>query len=208
VSIDYHLEELKIARDPTHPRHLLPPLLPPSRKVLDIGCGAGQTLMTAYPDRFTYGLDVDFEALKLGRSLTDRVFFACARAEALPYPDGHFDAVIARGCLPYTNIHASLKEIHRVLRPGGTLWMTLCLFSVPWKQAQRANWKGRIYFLYIVLNSLHFHFFQNQFSFFGRRESFQTARGITRALRRHGFDRVTIQRGAHFVVTARTPGAV
>ena len=204
MSEDYHRGELKIALDPSHPAHILPPPLPRSRRVLDIGCGAGQTLIAAYPDRVSFGLDIDFDALKLGRSLTDRVCFVCGKAESLPWPNGQFDMVIARVSLAYTNIGASLKEIHRVLGEGGQLWMTLHPLSVPWKQAKSSNYKGRIFFAYILLNSICFHFAQKQFPFLGRYESFQTERGISQALIKNGFEGISISRGRHFLVTARS----
>ena len=93
--------------------------------VVEIGCGAGQTLIAAYNNRVTFGLDVDPGALRLGRSLTQNVRFVCGKAEALPYGDEQFDLVLARGSVPYFNIPASLREMRRVLRPGGTVWMTL-----------------------------------------------------------------------------------
>ncbi len=202
MSGPYHREELAIALDPNHPSHILPPLLPDCRRVLDVGCGAGQTLLTTYADRVTFGLDIDRDALKLGKSLTDRTRFVCGRAEALPWSNAQFDMVIARVSLAYTNINASLREIHRVLRRGGHLWMTLHPFSVPWRQARSSNYKGRIFFAYVVLNSALFHLTGRQVAFFGRYESFQTESGISRALRRNGFDIISIQRRTHFVVTA------
>ncbi len=69
----YHLDELRIAQDPSHPAHLLPPPVPASHRVLGVGCGAGQILLTAYPEQFTFGIDVDWSALRLGRRLTHKM---------------------------------------------------------------------------------------------------------------------------------------
>jgi hypothetical protein len=44
---DYHLRELEIARSPSDSRRVMPPVLPGIRRVLDIGCDAGQTLIAA-----------------------------------------------------------------------------------------------------------------------------------------------------------------
>ncbi|MEP6715422.1 MAG: class I SAM-dependent methyltransferase [Terriglobia bacterium] len=206
MSENYHLRELAIALDASHSAHILPPPLPPSDRVLDIGCGAGQTLIAAYPDRISFGLDIDFDALKLGRSLAENVRFVRARAEALPWRDGEFDLVIARVSLAYTDIAASLLEVRRVLRDGGQLWMTLHPFAIPWKQAVSGNYKGWILFGYILMNSILFHFTQKQFSFRGKFESFQTDGGLTRALRRSGFEQISISRGRHYLVTARKAG--
>jgi ubiquinone/menaquinone biosynthesis C-methylase UbiE len=207
-SATYHRGELNAALDPNHPGHLLPPDLPIGHRVLDIGCGAGQTLIAAYPNRISFGLDPDMEALRLGRSLTDRIQFACGRSEMLPYRDEQFEMAIARVSLPYTNINASLKEIRRVLKKGGAIWMVLHPFSVPWKQVKRSNFKGKIFFAYVLLNSMAFDLLQGQFPFLGRYESFQTERGITKALGKNGFGEVSITRGRHFVVTARASDSV
>jgi SAM-dependent methyltransferase len=173
--------------------------------VAAIGCGAGQTLIAAYSDQMTFGLDIDPAALRLGRSLTQKVRFVCGKAEALPYRDGQFDMVVARVSMPYFNIRASLQEIRRVLRPGGMVWMTLHTIAIPWRSARTANYKGKLFFAYICLNSILFHVCQRQFPLLGRYESFQTERGITRALRRLGFVDICIARGTHFVVSATKP---
>jgi ubiquinone/menaquinone biosynthesis C-methylase UbiE len=202
MNAKYHLAELKISLDASHPGHTLPPPRPATDAILDIGCGVGQTLIAAYGDLVTFGLDVDLGALKLGRSLSENVRFVCGKAEALPYRDQQFDMVVVRASLPYFNIHASLREIRRVLRPGGAVWMTLHPISIPWKAAKTANFKGRIFFAYICLNSILFHFSQRQFALLGRCESFQTAGGIARALRQVGFLDITITRASQFQVTA------
>jgi len=178
--------------------------VPAGTRVLDVGCGAGQTLVVAYPELESFGIDVDVKALSLGKRIAPDVRFTSGRAEQLPFGDAQFDLVIARVSLAYTNVRQSLREINRVLKPGGRLWITLHSFSVPWASAKTSNWKGKIFFAYIVVNSLCLHFVGRVTSFFGRYESFQTQRGITRLLERTGFEDVVIERERHFVVTARS----
>jgi ubiquinone/menaquinone biosynthesis C-methylase UbiE len=202
-SAEYNLGELKIALNRNDPRHILPPPLPLSARVLDVGCGSGQSLIAAYPDRTTFGVDIDLDALRLGKTLSERTCLVNSSAEALPFQSNQFDLVFARVSLPYTNIPASLREMRRVLKANGTVWMTLHPFAIPWEQAKRSGYKGKIYFAYVLLNSLLFHLFQRQFSFLGRYESFQTEEGIRRALVQSGFSSVQIEQGRHFLVTAR-----
>src|SRR5437870_4575372 len=97
----YHLRELEIALDPSDPGHVSPPTIEPGRLILDIGCGAGQTLTAAYAGRPSVGIDIDLEALQLGREFGCSAPLACARAEALPFCDTCFDLVIARSSLQY-----------------------------------------------------------------------------------------------------------
>lgn len=199
----YHLSELAIARDPNDPRHVNPPRFSPDHRVLDVGCGAGQTLIACYGDRRPFGIDVALDALQLGRSLTDRVAFIGAAAERLPFRDGSFDVVIARVSLPYTDLRLSLPEIRRVLKPGGFFWAVLHPISITWTNVDPGNPRTLLFFGYVVLNSLLYHFTGRMVSFRGGRyESFQTWSGMRRALRAAGFVRMTANRGRHFVVTA------
>lgn len=204
MSDAYHLAELKVALDPTHPSHVVPPSLPANKRVLDIGCGAGQTLIAVYPDRVSFGMDIDMGALKLGRTLTKDVRFACGTANTLPYRDGSFDMVVARVSLIYSNLPVAFREIRRVLGKGGEVWITLHPFSVAWKHTHGYNWKGWIFFGYILLNSALFHVMEKQFSVMGRYESFQTRRGLYRSLRKNGFTDISVQKSKdRFTITAR-----
>src|SRR5436309_9991177 len=109
-----HLAELKIALDSNDRRSVNPANIPAGAKVLDVGCGAGQTLIVKCGERYSFGIDIDFSALALGRTLTNQVGFVCGAAESLPFRDRSFEFVIARVSLPYTNILKSLREISRV----------------------------------------------------------------------------------------------
>lgn len=202
----YHLKELKIAGDPADQRHVNPPTFPEDRRVLDVGCGAGQTLITCYGDRFSFGVDVDLDALRLGQSLTKQVSFVCAAAESLPFCDAGFDVVIARVSIPYSDLGRSLREIRRVLKPGGFFWAVLHPISLRWyKKVNLRRPRTLLRLVYVTLNSVLFHFTGRVVPYRrGRYESFQTSSGIERALRAAGFARITVSRQAHFVVTAET----
>jgi len=200
----YHLEELRKAQDPNNPDPCLPPPVPASYVILDVGCGAGQTLMVAYPANSGFGIDIDLDALALGRRLSNGIRFACARAEGLPFRDGTFDMVIARVSLVYSDLDRAIAEIQRVLKQSSTVWITLHPFSLCWRQCKKTNVKGWARFTYIILNSLLFHFAQRHFSLRGRYESFSTRRGIERVLTRHGFVDVSIVREpCRYLVSAR-----
>jgi ubiquinone/menaquinone biosynthesis C-methylase UbiE len=169
---------------------------------LDIGCGAGQTLIAAFPDQTTFGLDMDFNALRLGCQWTPMVCFAQGRAEQLPYRNETFGMVIARVSLPYTDLNESLREIHRVLKPGGKLWATMHPFRIVWRQMLASNYKGMLFFTFVVFNSFLLHVFQRQIRVLNQCETFQTNSGMRRMLQRAGFTDINIQRGEHFLVTA------
>lgn len=209
----YHIQELKIA--------LLDqdrgdsPLVETGafRRVLDIGCGAGQTLIAlGCREANCVGVDVDLEGLQLGKTLARNIGFVCASGEKLPFGVAQFDFVISRVALPYMNIPKVLTEISRVLEPGGKVWLLLHTWETT-KNRLRADlkelrWKDAIYCVYIVLNSLTLLFFGFQWSFplnRSRCESFQTNRSISQALSKRGFVDITIRRARFFVVSARKP---
>ena len=83
------------------------------RRILDIGCGAGQTLIgsTLDPGVLAVGIDLDHAALALGKQFTPSIHFVEGRGEALPFNHEAFDLVICRVALPYMHIARALSEI-------------------------------------------------------------------------------------------------
>jgi SAM-dependent methyltransferase len=212
-SKDYHLRELQIAQDPGADGHLLPAVTALDRTILDIGCGAGQTLIASNltPAQRGVGVDVDTEALALGRQLDRSLLLICASAESLPLPNEVFDLVISRVALPYTDIPRAVGEIGRVLKPGGRCWLVLHPMSMgAWsalRHISRGQIKGTVFQLYALMNGLSLHFFGRQFAFPFKPnrpfESCQTRRGIARALRASGLAEISVRRDRHFVITAK-----
>ena len=200
---EYHADEFRIALDPTSALHIMPDT-GTAEAVLDVGCGAGQTLLALGQHKRRVGVDVDIEALRFG-SLTasDRIRVVAAQGEHLPFADGTFDFVYSRVALPYMDIPAALSEMHRVLRPHGRLWLALHTIDIPAAQFRRGNLKGRIYTMYTVLNGLWFHVSGRTFRIVGGRcESIQTERGMRIALARAGFSNAEFRQTTHFTVTA------
>lgn len=210
-SREYHLRELEIAQSPDDPRHVMPLILPRHRRILDIGCGAGQTLIASElaPGVQATGLDIDFEALLLGRELTQRVGFVAGRAERLPFPDASFDLVLSRVTAPLTFVPATLAEIGRVTAPGGEIWLVLHSLDKTVRDLRASlrsgHWKRAAYRSYVLANGALFHFTGRLVPspLDGHYESFQTNAAIGRQLRRAGFDDVVAIDGRHYVVTAR-----
>jgi ubiquinone/menaquinone biosynthesis C-methylase UbiE len=214
-SAHYHLAELKIAQDPTAAGHILPPIPAGCRAVLDIGCGAGQTLIASKlaPEVIACGIDPDVSALQLGSELTEGIQFANAVGEDLPFAAQTFDLVFSRVALPYTNIPRALAEMERVLAPGGTVWLSLhpSRFAVAafGRAVQARSLRALIFSVYVVMNGWMLHTLGRQVAWpLGRRryESFQTSGGMKRALQRAGFHEARVlSKDRFFVVTARKP---
>jgi ubiquinone/menaquinone biosynthesis C-methylase UbiE len=105
--------------------------LAPGHAVLDIGCGTGTLIVAAkraHPAVAFTGIDPDPKALhRAGRKASRAVIavrFERAFADDLPYSDGSFDRVLSSFMLhhlePETR-HRTLREVLRVLRPGGSV---------------------------------------------------------------------------------------
>lgn len=204
-SIAYHEGELRVALDAANPQRLVPEP-GDAASILDIGCGAGQTLVALGAGRRSVGVDIDVDALRVAARgpLGEPLRVAAAQGERLPFADGAFDYVYSRVALPYMDIGSALGEMHRVLRPGGRLWLALHPIAIPAAQFRRGNLKGKIYALYTMLNGAWFHFTGRIFRLPGGIcESIQTERGMTIALSRAGFTSIGFHRtSVHFTVTA------
>lgn len=215
-SLHYHLRELDTALDPGDPNHCLPEVRQDERDVLDIGCGVGQLFVAQSarrPAGMRVGLDVEQAPLAYAaRHFPTAAFFVRARAESLPLRAASFDLVVARVSLPYTNLPRALDEIHRVLRPGGRVWLSLHPMAMTWRELGAALRDGRlkdvVFRCYVLANGALLHACGRVWPFTnGRRESFQTEGGMRRALRAKGFTEILIKRDRHFVVDARRLGS-
>ena len=209
---NYHIDELRIATNAEHPRRILPPVMKDDRRVLDVGCGAGQTLIaTSFePGTTVIGLDLDQSALCLGRQLDQTIGFVCGRAQSLPFQGERFDFVFSRVALPYMPLHDTLSEIRRVLKAGGRLWLVLHPYSMVVKETLQAlaglNVKRAAVCLYVIVNGMVLNAFGKEFHLPFRKdyyESFQTIRGIRKLLLKAGFDEIRAERNGFFVATAR-----
>jgi ubiquinone/menaquinone biosynthesis C-methylase UbiE len=207
----YHVLELQIACNPADTRRVMPRIRPHHRLILDVGCGAGQTLIASSlaPGVTAIGIDSDAAALGLGRRLDKRIGFACAKGESLPLPSDHFDLVISRVSLPYMRRRAALAEMARVLRPGGDAWFVLHPAARLKRElatcVRRGDIRQALHRLYVMGNGALASFTGHEFPspLSGRYESFQTEDGIRRELEALGFVDIAIERRSFFVVTAR-----
>jgi SAM-dependent methyltransferase len=106
----------------------------PGQGVLDVACGTGvlarEAARRAGPEAAVVGLDVNEGMLDVARQTSPEIDWRAGQAESLPFADGSFDAVISQfGLMFFTDRAGALREMWRVLRPGGRLavavWDTL-----------------------------------------------------------------------------------
>jgi SAM-dependent methyltransferase len=99
------------------------------KNVLDVGCGNGYVLSKyAGAGAHVFGIDLTRQGIDLSRQrfsyLGLQGEFHIANAEELPYEDQSFDCVCSMGVLHHVpDISKAIKEIFRVLKPGGRLIM-------------------------------------------------------------------------------------
>jgi SAM-dependent methyltransferase len=101
-------------------------------RVLDVGCGSGQTLrvVESLNDAADLlGLDPDAAACSQGRQRGERARFLQGEGERLPLADSCVSHVICRVALNYMHQGRALAEMARVLRPGGKLVLSYIAFG-------------------------------------------------------------------------------
>jgi ubiquinone/menaquinone biosynthesis C-methylase UbiE len=112
---------------------LLAPLaLAPGQTALDLGCGPGyvaaQIARLVGPNGHVHALDVNADFVARARAVAaeagveKRVDVQHLTGERFPLPDASCDRALAKNVLEYVpSVEATLRELHRVLKPGGTL---------------------------------------------------------------------------------------
>ncbi len=208
--IQYHLDELEVASDPSSPYHVQPKFEAGDQYILDIGCGIGQTLIASQLGnrRLVIGMDIELESLVYGRKHYDSIRYINGNAEHLPFADNSFDKIISRVAMPYTDIPRSIAELHRVLKPGGSIWITLHPLSKSLQQfsdsARQLSAKGVLFRSYAIINGCCFHLFGRLFRWpVGNViESFQTRGSMARCLRHCGFSDIEFENRRYFKCTA------
>lgn len=130
---DRYARLLSFGQDPRWRSFLVSRVPPDAHRVLDVATGTGAVaieLARAEPARTVIGLDQSPEMLAAGRDrvthagLGDRIELRDGRAESLPFGDAEFDALTFTYLLRYVDdVPATLRELVRVVRPGGTVAM-------------------------------------------------------------------------------------
>lgn len=124
--------------------------------VLEVGCGVGaqlQVLLRRFPDVRYAGVDIVGAQLQRARQLlaepiaAGRVELIEGSAYQLPFPDASFDGACIFWVLEHLNDHLGvLREVHRVLKPGGVFHATEVfnsgLYASPRQAALETWWRA------------------------------------------------------------------
>lgn len=102
---------------------------PAGARILDIGCGTGEYVRRANELGFNASGVEPAEAMReVAIKKNPEASIVSGVATEIPYPDESFDLVICIEVLRYLNlsdIRQALRELRRVLRPGGTMFLTM-----------------------------------------------------------------------------------
>lgn len=137
-------DEFTDGADPEYEEQILPIVaaqLQGAARVLDVGCGEGQVarhIARTTGAETVIGIDPSHAQVVVGRERGGGPRYLRGAADALPVPDGAFDAAVA--CLVFEHITAvdgALAEVARVLRPGGIF---LFLLNHPLLQVPGSGW--------------------------------------------------------------------
>lgn len=202
---------LKNSTDPTSELYNVPTVPPGARRILDVGCHAGHLLeaLRLSKDCELFGCDINEEAIELARKCLPHAKFSLAKAEELPYEDSYFDFVYARGAVFVFDIPRALRELNRVLKPGGTLWISLHR----WKDIRftlkgtlhRDPLKTIVFGGYVAMNSTLFHYTGKLVRYplnRSRMMTFQTETRMRRELQKAGFEAIRVSGAKFFVMEA------
>jgi ubiquinone/menaquinone biosynthesis C-methylase UbiE len=107
--------------------------LPPSSRILDAGTGPGRlplAIAAALPDLTVDGVDLAPDMIEYARreatdaGLANRIAFTVGDVAHLPFPDMTFDLIVSSiSQHHWVDVEGALRDLHRVLRPAGRLWI-------------------------------------------------------------------------------------
>lgn len=108
--------------------------LPKGSKVLDVGCGTAHLTNWIKEKGFeVYGIEPSHEMYHYAKSNFPEIEIKQAISSKIPYPDNHFDLIVAFEVLRYLDKEENrktFKEFHRILKPKGEFFITqVNLFS-------------------------------------------------------------------------------
>jgi len=104
-----------------------------NKKMLDIGCNIGLSLTFLDKTNEVTGIDIDEYCVKKAKEINPDKTIIKASMDNLPFEDNSFDVITMMNVIPYHDflidnkeemIRNTFKEVHRVLKDNGTLYLS------------------------------------------------------------------------------------
>ena len=100
--------------------------------VLDAGCGSGwlsRRIASLVPEGRVVGMDISDEMIRLARRASldhDNILYVVGEAGEIPWEPNFFQhAISVESAYYWPDPAAGVRELHRVLRPGGAAWILI-----------------------------------------------------------------------------------
>jgi len=95
-----------------------------NKNYLEIGCGVSDTpVQLSLRGANVFGIDISDKSIEISeehaKKLGAKITYKVMDAEDLDFPDNNFDVVFGGAILHHLNLDKSIKEICRVVKPGG-----------------------------------------------------------------------------------------
>lgn len=98
-------------------------------RIIDCGCGVGQNMLLLTPHGRVVGIEIEPRAAAAGREFGEPI--ACADITRIPFPDDLFDLAVSFDVLQVVGSDlAAVREMARVVRPGGSVVLTLAALEL------------------------------------------------------------------------------
>ena len=143
-------------------------------RLLNLGCAHGPDFLPFKPDFELHGADLSTEMLRFARKYSSkfdfRVHLTAADVRSLPYCDNTFDFAVSVATYHHVKGKAdklaALRELKRVLKPGGETFITVWNrwqprfwfkgreVAVPWRTREKTLYRYYYLFTYFELESL------------------------------------------------------
>ena len=123
-----------------------------NEKVCDVACGCGElSIRLIKRGCQVVGTDFDKKSIAIAQAFSGKNSFALANAEKLPFKSDIFDKVVSVCALEHFNEgETALKEIYRILKPNGSVVLTVDSLTYPLPEhlvtAHKTRWHVSHYY--------------------------------------------------------------
>jgi SAM-dependent methyltransferase len=119
--------------------------LPPEAQILDAGCGSGRNMIDLARYGSVTGIELSDTSVNLARERHVGEVVAGSVLE-MPFEDDRFDLAVSLDVIEHLDDdEAALRELRRVLAPGGTLLVTVPAYQWLWSAHDEINHHHRRY---------------------------------------------------------------
>lgn len=119
--------------------------LPPGIEILDAGCGSGRNMLLLEEFGEVTGLELSEPSVEAARD-RDVGDVLQGSVEDMPFDDDSFDLAVSLDVIEHlADEHQSLVELRRVVKPGGTLLVTVPAYRWLWSDHDVVNHHFRRY---------------------------------------------------------------